>query len=203
VEVATSRGAVVLPYRWRDATTVIYAEQQQAILADEHRRTERYSLSPASLSDIAPGTRLVLPSLNGATLSLRAEEFSPTVAGCFRNARAVAAFACSQGKPVTVIACGERWADGSLRPCWEDLAGAGAVIAELPGTRSPEAEAACQVFRNAKGDLPRTLRVCSSGRELMERGFAADVELAGALDASSCVPVLTGGVYTALHWGSM
>ena len=60
----------------------------------------------------------------------------------------------------------------------ERLAGAGAVKAGLPGARSPEAEAACEAFRGAGADLLARLRACSSGRELIERGFASDVELA-------------------------
>ena len=197
VDVATARGAEVLPYRWRDDTAAPYAEEQRAILADGHRGTDRYSLSPTSLAGIPSGTRLVLPSPNGAAVSLRATKVGTTVASCLRNAAAVARFARSRGGPVAIIACGERWADGSLRPCWEDLVGAGAVAAELPGPRSPEAEAACDAFRQAEADLAGRLRVCSSGRELIDRGFAADVDLAAAVGVSECVPVLSGDAFVA------
>lgn len=196
VDVASARGAVILPYRWRDGTATRYAEEQQAILAG-HRASDGYSLSPVSLAGIPDGTRLVLPSPNGATLSLRAAEIGIPVAACLRNAAAVAGFARSQGGPVAVIGCGEQWADGSLRPAWEDLIGAGAVIAHLPGRRSPEAEAACEAFRCAEADVRGRLRACSSGRELIERGFAADVEMAAAVGVSGCVPVLTRGAFIA------
>jgi 2-phosphosulfolactate phosphatase len=197
VEVATARGAAVVPYRWQDDTAARYALEQGAILASRDRGAGGYSLSPASLANIPPGTRLVLPSPNGAAVSLRAAGIGTTVAACLRNAAAVAAFARARGGPVAVIACGERWADGSLRPSWEDLVGAGAVIAELPGPRSPEAEAACEAFRRAEADLPARLRACASGRELIERGFAADVELAAAVGVSRCVPVLSAGAFVA------
>jgi 2-phosphosulfolactate phosphatase len=197
VDVATARGAEVLPYRWRDATAERYAEGQGAVLADGQRRTDRYSLSPTSLAGVPPGTRLVLPSPNGAALSLRAGDMGTVVAACLRNAAAVARFAGSLGGPVAVIACGERWPDGSLRPCWEDLVGAGAVIAGLPGALSPEAEAAAAAFAAARTDLPAHLWACSSGRELIERGFAADVDLAAAVGASECVPMLSGGAFVA------
>jgi 2-phosphosulfolactate phosphatase len=197
VEVATGRGAEVLPYRWRDDTAAPSAHQQRAVLADGHRRADKYSLSPTSLAGIPSGTRLVLPSPNGATLSLRAGAMATTVAACLRNAAAVARFARSLSGPVAVIGCGERWPDGSLRPCWEDLVGAGAVVAELPGPRSPEAEAACLAFRGAQADLPGRLRACSSGRELIERGFTADVELAAQFGESECVPVLFGEAFIA------
>jgi 2-phosphosulfolactate phosphatase len=200
VAVAVGRGAVVLPYRWRDDTAAAYAREQRAVLADADRTSLRYSLSPASLANIAPSTRLVLPSPNGAALSLRAGAIAApagaaVVAACLRNAPAVAAFARSTGSPVSVIACGERWPDGSLRPAWEDLIGAGAVITDLPGPRSPEAEAACDAFRGAQADLSDRLRACVSGRELIEREFEADMDLAASGGSSSCVPALCGNAF--------
>jgi 2-phosphosulfolactate phosphatase len=38
---------------------------------------------------------------------------------------------------------------------------------------------------------------CASGRELVERGFASDVEIAGELDATDRVPLLERGVFEA------
>jgi 2-phosphosulfolactate phosphatase len=184
-----------LPYRWRDDTAARYAAEQGAILADGHRRVDKYSLSPTSLAGIPSGIRLVLPSPNGAALSLQAGAMATTVSACLRNAAVVARFARAQGGPVSIIGGGERWPDGSLRPCWEDLVGAGAVVAGLPGPRSPEAEAACLAFQGAQADLPWRLRACSSGRELIERCFAADVELAARVGESAGVPVLCGAAF--------
>jgi 2-phosphosulfolactate phosphatase len=113
VDVAASRGAIVFPYRWRDDTAVRFAAERQAVLAGEHRTNAAYSLSPTSLAKIPSGTRLVLPSPNGATLSFQAMKFGTTVAACLRNAAAVARFAEAQGGPISVIACGERWGDGT------------------------------------------------------------------------------------------
>ncbi|HUQ68659.1 MAG TPA: 2-phosphosulfolactate phosphatase [Planctomycetaceae bacterium] len=195
VDIATARGAVVMPYRWRDDTAVRFAADHQAILASPQRTVGGYSLSPASLSTIPPETRLVLPSPNGATLSLAAASLGITVAACLRNAPVVARFVRSRGGPVGVVACGERWEDGSLRPAWEDLVGAGAVISELTGSRSPEAEAATDAFVGAKLELRERLHACASGRELIERGFASDVALAAAYAVSECVPQLTAGAF--------
>jgi 2-phosphosulfolactate phosphatase len=195
VDVACARGATVLPYRWRDETAARFAEEQQAILAGSRSVAGGYSLSPTSLAAIPSGTRLALPSPNGATLSLQAAAIGATVAACLRNAAAVARFVNALGQPVAVIACGERWPDGSLRPAWEDFVGAGAVIAELAGSRSPEAAAAHDAFQAARTDLPDRMRACSSGRELIERGFAADVDLAAAFATSDCVPLLDDGAF--------
>jgi 2-phosphosulfolactate phosphatase len=40
--------------------------------------------------------------------------------------------------------------------------------------------------------------MCSSGRELIEQGFAEDVAIAAELDSSTAVPVLRDGAFTAL-----
>ena len=194
VDVAVSRGASVLPYRWGDDSAGEYAARKGAILASK-RGSGGYSLSPASLVKIPSGERIVLPSPNGATLSLRAASLGVTIAGCLRNAPAVGEYLRRRGGTVSVIACGERWADGSLRPAWEDLVGAGAIIAGLSGSLSPEAQVALASFRAAERDLARLMASCVSGRELVERGFPQDVEVAAAYGASDSVPQLAGDAF--------
>src|SRR5688572_5117237 len=139
VSVAVERDAVVYPYRFKDVTAGPYAASVGAVLAGS-REAGGYSLSPASLREIPAGTKLVLPSPNGATLTLLAGD-APVLAGCLRNAAAVAACAATFGGPIGVIPAGERWPDGTLRPAVEDLIGAGAVISRLGGAKSPEARA--------------------------------------------------------------
>jgi len=197
VEIAVSRGAMVYPFRWQDERAATFAEECRALLASPRRHlTTSYTLSPASMLPIPAGTRLVLPSPNGAALSL-ATGATPTIAGCLRNAEVVASALRQAGRHVAIIPAGERWPDGSLRPSVEDLVGAGAIIHRLPGARSPEAAAAEAVFLRFRADIGTMLRDCSSGRELIERGFADDVELAAALDVSDCLPVLVDGAYRA------
>jgi 2-phosphosulfolactate phosphatase len=45
--------------------------------------------------------------------------------------------------------------------------------------------------------VPNAVRGCASGRELAERGFWDDVEVAAELNVSSVVPVLTNGAFVA------
>jgi 2-phosphosulfolactate phosphatase len=195
VDVAVTQGAMVFPYRWRDDTALAYATSVGATLADPGRHPNRYSLSPASLTAIPSGTRIVLPSPNGSTLTLAAKP-TPVLAGCLRNAGAVAAVARKYGRKIAVIPAGERWKDdGSLRPAFEDLIGAGAIISHLNGQRSPEALVALAAFRTVESELDHVLRQCSSGKELLEQGFATDVMLAAQLNISACAPLLVNHAY--------
>ena len=191
VSVACARGAAVLPFLWKDARVAAYAAEHRA------ENGERYRLSPAALAELAPGARLVLPSPNGSALSFEAAARGEVLAGCLRNAGAVAARADAAEGPIAVIAAGERWPDGSLRPALEDLLGAGAVIARLAGRLSPEAAQAREAFERAARDLEGALRACASGRELETKGHGRDLPFAAALDADRVAPVLRDAAYTA------
>jgi 2-phosphosulfolactate phosphatase len=201
VDVAVSRGARVLPFPSRDRHAAeAFAEQERALIAVGRRHTSTtrpYSLSPASLSGLPEGAKLVLPSPNGSTISRIAAEHGCTLlAGCLRNASVVASAARECGATIGVIAAGERWPDGSLRPAIEDLFGAGAIIAGLHGRDlSPEAEVAATAFAHS-GDLQHALAECVSGRELNALGFAEDVACATELDVSRTVPLFADGAYT-------
>lgn len=197
VDVAVARGAHVIPYLWKDARAESYAREHDALLAGG--AGSPYALTVASLSHIPAGTRLVLPSPNGSTLSFAAAKHAQVITSCLRNRSAVAAYLNQRSGPIGVIASGERWqTDGSLRPCLEDTLGAGAIIAALSGTRSPEAEGAAAMFAAFEQRLPDTLARCSSGRELIEKGHPSNIEMAGQLDASRCVPLLQDGHFLAV-----
>jgi 2-phosphosulfolactate phosphatase len=195
VEAAVTRAVAVYPYRWRDDSASAFAASVHALLADGHDPAGP-SLSPSSMDALGPGTSLVLPSPNGSTCAILASEAGAQVAaGCLRNAAAVAAWADEAGGPVTVIACGEKWPDGSLRPSLEDLLGAGAILAAMAADPSPEARAAIAAFRDAADNLPEILSQCASGRELREKGWQADIGYAAQLNVSSIVPVLSSGAF--------
>lgn len=192
VDVATAGGAFIYPSAVRDGAAELAADRG-ALLA-VHRREESvdhpYSLSPRSLLAIPKGTRLVLPSLNGSSLTGLAADSHSVVAGCLRNARSVAEWAAPHGK-VGVIGAGELRRDRSLRFAIEDLLGAGAILSHFPAeARSPEAELAVAAFRAFAHELPSKLAECASGRELVGIGFGEDVTIAAALDVSDAVPLL-------------
>jgi len=196
VEIATTRGATIFPYRWRDESAREFARANDALLAGDNPLG--LSLRPASLVGIEAACRLVLPSPNGSELSTSTGSV-PTLAGCLRNARAVAGYAAAHAARILVVPAGERWPDGALRPSLEDQCGAGAIVAQLPESmsRSPEARAAADVFRQLQPDLPTSLAEASSAREKRSRDQWLDFELAAELDVSRCVPQLRDGAYTA------
>lgn len=180
VDAAVGRGARVIPSRWKDGDA------------------GGASLSPVQLSRLGPGDQIVLPSPNGSTCAaIAAESGATVVAACLRNAGAVAAWLNEVTSEVAVIACGERWPDGSLRPALEDLLGAGAVIAGLHGMRSPEAAAAAAAAAAsaAMGDRAAAVRSCASGLELVARGWDDDVAFACQEGVSTTVPVLVDGAF--------
>jgi 2-phosphosulfolactate phosphatase len=206
--VATDRGMRVCPFPWTGPEAEAFARQRDAVLAVGRLEATTAgapaapSLSPAGLLVCPPVPRLVLPSPNGSTIAAALRDAGAIVmVGCLRNATAAArrvAAELERGRTVVVVAAGERWArDGSLRPALEDHLGAGAVLSALAklghsSAMSPEAAAAAALFQASEPRLLEWMAQCVSGRELIDRGFDSDVEVAAALDASPNVPVLTG-----------
>ena len=206
---ALEGGSVVLPYRWASDAAPEFARSQSALLAGRRELGEP-SLSPTDLLSLPAGTRLVLPSPNGSTISFRAAELGAAhvLAGCLRNASATARAArrLSQGGPISVIAAGERWGSGPLRPAVEDLLGAGAILAALDPSAavgapacSPEAAAARAAFVAARPRLYDALCASTSGRELLGRGWEDDIANSSAHDVSATVCRLAGSEFTSLR----
>jgi len=204
VVTALGCGAKLYPYRFSDDSARAVAKKLGASLAVRRRSmsaTRPFSLSPESMEKARPGQKIVLPSPNGATLSLRAAEiYEHVLCGCLRNATAVAIEARSLGHTVAVIAAGERWrgSAGEMRVAVEDLLGAGAILSHMHGALSPEAKVAAEAFRAASSDIEKLLLECTSGRQLAESGYAQDVRLAAQVDVSRTVPHLVDGAYVPL-----
>ena len=200
VDIAVARGAIVYPAGPGPESPADMAHRLGAALVGRDA-VAAYTFSPTGMLAVPSGARLILPSPNGATLSTLTGA-TPTLAGCLRNARAVAAAAARLGRRVAVIAAGERWredahGDRSLRPGVEDLVAAGAILDRLPGSRSPEAEVAVAAFRAARGRLADFLLACSSGRELAAIDREADIPLAAQFNVSDFAPRLIDGAYRA------
>ena len=215
VSVAVEKGIRVLPFGWPGESVTeaeqtgvaeaaeAYARQWDARLAT-HRTTVTpstpWSLSPAHLRAAPFVARLVLPSPNGAAIAAAAPPDVPVVAACLRNVTAVSSWLTSHGygtpeHPVAVIAAGERWPDGSLRPALEDLLGAGSLICDLhsqgSGPLSVEAAAAKAAYEGT-ADIVHAVATSASGRRLAAMGFVADVAIATEDDVCALVPVRDG-----------
>jgi 2-phosphosulfolactate phosphatase len=196
LSVAVEAGIEVYPYRWAGADAPAYAEARRAVLASGRRAALEggsVSLSPASFAGVTGIDRVVLPSPNGSAISFSLARAGVTVVGaCLRNASAVGHWLADAGR-VRIVAAGEHWPDGGLRPAVEDLWGAGAVLAGLDlADASPEARAAVAAYDAVRDDLALELTATASGRELVAAGFGRDVEIAASLDVARVVPVLTG-----------
>lgn len=198
VSVALDAGAEVIPFAWGDADAAREEAARLGAIAASPKRAAggQLSLSPASLRHVTRGARVLLPSPNGSRLSLATGEVA-TFCSSLRNYQAVADAVCAlrPDGTVAVIAAGERWPDGSLRPAVEDWLGAGAVIAALGGVTSAEAAVARSAFLGTSEGLATTIRTCMSGRELIERGFEVDVEIALEVGMSRSAPRLVDGAY--------
>jgi 2-phosphosulfolactate phosphatase len=233
VDIALGRGGRVLPLPWRDERAVEAARAAGAVLtrgglagiegrdggmttltADGAKK--EWTLRPSSLVDLPMGTFLAISSPNGATLCAAAAETGATVlAGCLRNASAVAraAVEIAAGAPIGIVPAGERWRDTPdkrLRPGIEEMLGAGAIadailrlrggqvdaVATDGGRRgaSAEAQLAALTYRAAGERVPELVADSVSGRELVAAGVAEDVRLATQVDTSAVVPRLVDGV---------
>ncbi len=210
VSVAVDRGIAVHPYPWpagggADDGAAAYARRHDAVLAVRRRdaRPGDVTLSPAGMRAADGVARVVLPSPNGATLAHDLGRGAPVLlAASLRNATAVARWLAARlddGATVAVVAAGERWPDGSLRPAVEDLWGAGAVLGTLlrltGADASPEVRAAVAAHAAVAGHEAAALAACVTGRELAAGGWHEDVRIAAEADASDAVPVLRAGAF--------
>jgi 2-phosphosulfolactate phosphatase len=164
---------------------------------------------PSELKSVQAGTELAFTSPNGGRLCERAAQRTKVMAGCLRNAAAVAdrAIDLADRGPIGVIAAGEQWGvnmydrgtSGPIRVALEDYVGAGAVVsallAEGYSPASPEAAFAATSYRTAEPYLAELLGGCGSGLELGEKGLSEDIALAGQVNVSKATPTLVNGVF--------
>ena len=194
VDIALSRNAFIYPYRFKDETAIEYAKAHKAVAASLTRSKTDFSLSPASYLNILKGTKVVLPSPNGSELSFSSLS-EITLCACFRNYKAVAKYANSISRNIIVVPAGEKWANGSIRFAIEDYLGAGAVLSELDGEFSSEALIAKEIFINVKPKLKDVILKSISAKELIEKNFTEDIELAMKLNEGVSIPKLVNNYY--------
>ena len=197
--VAVERGIRVLPLRFGSAEASRVARRHGATLAVGRSQVAwpgQVSLSPGTILRSEGIERLVLPSPNGSTVAARlAGTGVPVIGVSLRNAAAAAAWVGD--RTVAVVAAGERWPDGTLRPAVEDLWGAGAFVAALGDDGCSVEARSARVAYESINDLESALSECVSGRELIGQGFADDVAVAAAAGSSAAVPVLVDGWFVA------
>jgi 2-phosphosulfolactate phosphatase len=164
---------------------------------------------PSALKSVQANTDVQMRSPNGGMLCERAAEVTQVMAGCLRNANAVAtkAIEIADRGPIGVIAAGEQWgvnlgerkAPGRLRMAIEDYLGAGAIVSALVAEgytpASPEAALAATTYRAAEPYLGDLLGGCGSGLELGEHELSEDIAIAGQVNVSKTAPHLVNGVF--------
>ncbi|WP_405959631.1 hypothetical protein OG235_03185 [Streptomyces sp. NBC_00024] len=131
VSSAVQAGTRVFPYGGQEDAAASFAREKGARLAVARHAVTAVvprSLSPGHLRAAPVVPRLVLPSANGAAVAAAAPADLSVVAACLRNLTAVGSRLTAQGygtahRSVAVIAAGEQWPDGTLRPALEDLLG--------------------------------------------------------------------------------
>ena len=195
--VACSRGICVIPAAMDADLAPLARKHDGQIPANDFAR-----LSPDAYDSLARGTRLVVKSPNGATCATLAAGAPHVLFGAIVNASAVARrieeLMRQRGVAASVIACGERWTgenpDGQLRFAIEDYLGAGSILSRLSINKSAEAIVCENAFRGSQVRLTELLLDSASGRELVDRGLARDVHLAGKVDLHDVVPVFQDGV---------
>ena len=200
---AVSKGAVVFTCpESADARAIADREGAEiAVRRSEAPPKGQYSLSPLTFDNAKPGVKIVLPSLNGGTCVNICQNAPVVVVGALINASAVGAALRNATDPsesaVTIIACGERdkFPHNDLRMAIEDFLGAGAILAQLPFDKSPEAIVCEEAFKANITRIDSLLWECISGRELRGEGFADDVRFASRIDTHDRVPNLSNGCF--------
>lgn len=208
VTTAVAHGGLIRPCLTTEEAERLQREWGGVVAVRRQEASEQnpYSLSPVSFLDMPAGTRVLLPSPNGATCCRLASADSLLIAGALLNADAVTNYlsellAQDANTVITVLPCGERWQipseDGDLRFAIEDYLGAGAILSGLPALLlSPEALLCANAFHASRNTLESLLWECASGRELRDRGYADDVRHAARLDLYAVVPMLRQNVFT-------
>jgi 2-phosphosulfolactate phosphatase len=140
------------------------------------------------------GRIVVLTTTNG-TRAFRAIEGARDVIACaFLNVSATARWLRRAGLDVLIVCAGR---NGHF--CFEDAVGGGMLIDRLsrlsdrPLELSDAARAVHLLYSANQGNLLEVLRGCEWGRDIIRKGFGADLEICAQVDLTDVVPVMREG----------
>lgn len=158
--------------------------------------------SPLEYTPARVANRQLIFSTTNGTVAVEATQAAQiTALGSLLNRAAVVEWLSSQTIATTWIVCAGT--DGQVAQ--EDVLTAGAMVDQLLSLPQPmrlvndSAQLALAAWRSVQREnsLMEHLQQAQGGRNLIESGFAPDVELVAELDRSPCVPVLQGHAFVA------
>ncbi len=145
--------------------------------------------SPGQFAENHRGATLFMCTTNGTRALLAATEAVVVFTAALVNAKAVAAELAKTGRDITLLCAGTNG-----EPAMEDMLGTGAVLAALPGAtlHNDITRMAFALFQGCLKDLPRMLRDCEGGRNVLTAGLEADIDFAARLNSIDVVGVAGG-----------
>ncbi|MDE2483801.1 MAG: 2-phosphosulfolactate phosphatase [candidate division NC10 bacterium] len=189
--------AGVIPVRTlSEARAVARRLSRSALLAGERgaERAAGFELgnSPAEYGqERVQGKTIVLTTTNGTRTFQAASGAQVIIACSFLNVSAAARWLTGTGLDILIVCAGRHG-----RFCLEDVVGSGMLIdrllniSERPIECSDAAGAAHQLFLTYRDDLLGMLQGCEWGREIIQKGFGADLEICAHVDLTDIVPVM-------------
>ncbi|MDE2320665.1 MAG: 2-phosphosulfolactate phosphatase [candidate division NC10 bacterium] len=148
--------------------------------------------SPAEYGrDRVKGKVVVLTTTNGTRAFQVVPGAQAIIACSFLNVSAAARRLTDTGLDILIVCAGQHG-----RFCLEDAVGSGMLIdrvlsiSERACELSDSARAVHQLFATYRNDLLGMLRVCEWGRDIIQKGFGADLEICAQTDLTDIVPVM-------------
>ena len=172
---------------------VLFFSTSIDLLLDTKENTQNIPVAHHFIQPFSP-EKLSIASPVGLPLQLNLHK-KTVLAGCLRNARAVAKAAMQLGNTVLVIPVGDKLSDEDFKTCSEDFIAAGAIVSYLKGDRTAESNAALDIYNSSKGNIEEMVKLSSSARQMMMNGSLPEVELACQFNKSKNVPLLEEGAW--------
>jgi len=145
--------------------------------------------SPGQFAETHRGATLFMCTTNGTRALLAATEAEIVLTAALVNAAAIAEALMKTGRDITLLCAGTNG-----EPAMEDVLGAGAVLTSLPGATlyNDITRMAHALFLACRNDLPRVLRDCEGGRNVLAAGLGVDIDFAARLNSIDVVGVADG-----------